>query len=794
MGIRASEGKAPTLTHVLCLSSDQLVPVASLPRASGRGRPSVWCPICGRLGEYVFSATPHFRHANDEPCNPGAAESALHRYLKALLRRELEDSRRSRRVLAVATTCWRCQHPTVVPLPVSWSTEREEVSFGDFLADVAALDGDSLRLVFEVCVTNPISESKISHLQSLGVPLLEWGADAFLAEDGEARWRPGEPLPAPRTFQSPPQFPICPRCRAVPPRAQDAASMLEGLDPSNSHAIDLRRAFGHCPVSFTPREFLRHWAGVTESKALPEFEFLARIPADVLLAPSGRQLLERLERPHGELLDSAEERDVPSEDSVEFASAEALYEAHVTPSQRLREERLDVLVLQQIQGRGRSGDTLASVGSVIAGLADEDRAVARTRVHRRNSESKPYGHRAGYLGTSRSISCERDIWRTLHRRVADDGASRPQTPADARTRSLTLITGGPGTGKTTSIRRIISDASRAGARAGSWWVCAPTHKALARLRETTTHECSSHHTVHAAIRLLRQDRTRRPTGIIVDEASFLDVQLAAQLLVEGEDVRHLVLVGDEAQLPSVGPGAVLRDVLRVFPVAAIRLNQNFRATSDLAEAGRAMREGRRPSESSALTIEYCSDADVEARSRWWLQKLYREHPVADVQALAAKNELVAALNLWALTTGVPGLPPPVRGALRPGDRAVVAGFDWSAGNVLYKGLVGTVTKDGHLLPDRAESSTVLDASVDLQAAYALTIHKSQGSEWPVVLLSLPRKMLTRNLVYTAFTRARSKVVIVAADGALEAALARLEARPTCLSRWIPHSTATRFSE
>lgn len=784
MGLQAP-GKAPTLTHALGAGGAELVRIADLPVAPGRGRPAVWCPICGCQGEYVFSATPHFRHANDDFCAVDARQTALHRYLKALLRQELESARHQGRFLEVVTECWRCSNPTIAPLTVSWTTERMEVPLGGLFADVAALAGDSVRLVFEVCVSSPVTAAKVDHLRSLNVPLLEWSSDAFITADGIARWVSGQPLPAPRTFTSPPRFPICPACRSVPPRALEAAELLEMLEPSSSIAIRLRAGFTSCPLSVSPQQFLRDWTELATASALPERESLARTPVHALLSPSVAQLLERLERPHGDLLEVANEGDIPGRESVEFASAEELFKAHRRPSPRLCADRIDVLVAQQLQtGTRWDGDTLLPVQAVVDALPREVRAAARARLTSTDTRSKPFGQRGGYVGTSRFVSCERDIWRALRWRVADDGGTPPQSPADARRRALTVITGGPGTGKTTSVRRIV-EAARAGTRAGSWWVCAPTHKALARLRETTTHECTSHHTVHAAIRMLRQDRCRRPTGIVVDEASFLDVQLAASLFVEAEDVPHLVLVGDEAQLPSVGPGAVLRDVLAVFPSASLRLTENHRSSSHLAEAGRAMRDGRRPSPSDVLTIEECAPADVEARSRSWLQELYRVHPVADVQALAATNKLVAALNDWALKSGVPRDGAAVRGQLRAGDRAVVAGFDWAAGTTLYKGLVGTVTKDGLLLPDKADSPMTLDDSVDLQPAYALTVHKSQGSEWPVVLLCLPpSRPMNRNLVYTAFTRARARVVIVAAHGALQVALDRTAPRDTCLSRWI----------
>lgn len=784
MGLQAP-GKAPTLTHALGASSAELVRIADLPVAPGRGRPAVWCPICGCLGEYVFSATPHFRHANDDFCAVDARQTALHRYLKALLRQELASARHQGRFLEVVTECWRCSNPTIAPLTVSWATEREEVPLGGLFADVAALADDSVRLVFEVCVTSPVPAAKVAHLRSLNVPLLEWSSDAFITADGNARWASGQPLPSPRTFTSPPRFPICSSCRSVPPRVFDAAELLENLVPSSSPAIRLRAGFPSCPLSVSPQQFLRDWTELATASALPERESLARTPVHALLSPSVAQLLERLERPHSDLLEVANEGEIPGSESVEFASAEELFKAHQTPSPRLRAERIDVLVLHQLQAEMRwDGDTLVPVQTVVDELPREVRAAAQARLASTDTSSKPFGQRGGRVGTSRFVSCERDIWRALRQRVADDGGTPPRSAADARHRCLTVITGGPGTGKTTSVRQIITEAARAGNRAGSWWVCAPTHKALARLRETTTHESTTHHTVHAAIRMLRKDRSRRPTGIVVDEASFLDVQLAASLFVEAEDVPHLVLVGDEAQLPSIGPGAVLRDVLTVFPSASLRLTQNHRAISQLAEAGRAMREGRRPVPSEALTIEECSPADVEARSRSWVQELYRVHPVADVQVLAATNKLVGALNDWALKSGVRREGAAIRGPLRAGDRAVVAGFDWAVGTTLYKGLVGTVTKDGLLLPDKAESPLTLDDSVDLQPAYALTVHKSQGSEWPVVLLCLPpSKMMNRNLVYTAFTRARARVVIVAAHGALEAALDRTAPRDTCLSRW-----------
>ena len=360
---------------------------------------------------------------------------------------------------------------------------------------------------------------------------------------------------------------------------------------------------------------------------------------------------------------------------------------------------------------------------------------------------------------------------------------------------VSVLTGGPGTGKTRTIEEVVAAARAAGLEAA---LCAPTGRAAKRLEELVGYPAT---TVH---RLLEA----RPTGeggfvfrygeherlphdlVVVDEVSMCDTWLAGRLVAAVDDGTHLVLVGDPDQLPSVGPGDVLRDILRagVVPVTTLSEIHRQAAGSRVVELAREMLRGELGPLKGVdgdvfLAEEPRRDRIVPRVVQAVSERVpdYLGVDVEDVQVLApvyrgpvgvdALNEaLKAALNPAAGRPSVAGLHVGDRVMqtrndpeldVANGDIGRVADLDRSAGTV-------------RVAFPRGEVTYPRDRTRDLVPAWAVTVHKSQGGEWPVVVLvcdASHRAMLWRNLVYTAVTRAARALIVVGQADALRAAAA-----------------------
>ncbi len=375
---------------------------------------------------------------------------------------------------------------------------------------------------------------------------------------------------------------------------------------------------------------------------------------------------------------------------------------------------------------------------------------------------------------------------------------------------ISILTGGPGTGKTTILRALV-DILRA--KKVRVHLAAPTGRAAQRLAETTGGFAS---TIH---RLLKFDASKggfttnenQPLStdfLIVDEASMLDTRLAAALLQAVPARAHLVLVGDTDQLPSVGAGNVLKDLISTQQVPVTRLNVIYRqkGQSQIVTTAHAINAGEPalpPSygEVSAAqawcdlnfivadsaddclrkVVELCTDF-IPRHYAWF-------HPIKDVQILAPMHkgvagvgnlntQLQAALN----PTAGPGLRGPA-GEFKAGDKVIQLKNNYDKN--LFNGDIGTVTaaepEAGWMTADfDGETHTFERGDLgDLAPAYAISIHKSQGSEYPVVIVPLLKghfMMLQRNLLYTAITRGKKKVFIVGEPAAYGMAVRNNEAR------------------
>ncbi|TMR88801.1 ATP-dependent RecD-like DNA helicase [Nonomuraea basaltis] len=369
----------------------------------------------------------------------------------------------------------------------------------------------------------------------------------------------------------------------------------------------------------------------------------------------------------------------------------------------------------------------------------------------------------------------------------------------ALTEKVAVLTGGPGCGKSFTVRSIVLLARAKRARV---ILAAPTGRAAKRLAELTGHEAT---TVHRLLQLrpggeatFDRDNPLDADLVVVDEASMLDLLLANKLVKAVAPGAHLLFVGDVDQLPSVGAGEVLKDLLAADDIPRVRLTQIFRQAQESGVVVNAHRvntgrhpvlEGMKdfflfpceePEEIAAMTV------DVVARR---IPARFRLDPRRDVQVLAPMHRGAAgagALNTAlqeALTPAREGMPERRYGGrvFRVGDKVTQLRNNYDKGAAgVFNGTVGIVTDirpDEHKLTVSTDEDESVDYAFDeldeLAHAYAVSIHRSQGSEYPAVVIPLATSawmMLQRNLLYTAITRAKRLVVIVGSRRALAQAV------------------------
>ncbi|MFD4970004.1 ATP-dependent RecD-like DNA helicase [Streptomyces sp. NPDC058424] len=379
----------------------------------------------------------------------------------------------------------------------------------------------------------------------------------------------------------------------------------------------------------------------------------------------------------------------------------------------------------------------------------------------------------------------------------------------ALTERVAVLTGGPGCGKSFTVRSIVELAR---AKKAKVVLAAPTGRAAKRLSELTGAEAS---TVHRLLELkpggdaaYDRDRPLDADLVVVDEASMLDLLLANKLVKAVPPGAHLLFVGDVDQLPSVGAGEVLRDLLADgSPVPAVRLTRVFRQAQQSGVVTNAHRinAGQHPLTDGMKDFFLFVEDDTEEAGRLTVDVAARRIPARfgldprrDVQVLAPMHRGPAGagtlngLLQQAVTPGRPDLPEKRFGGrvFRVGDKVTQIRNNYEKGeNGVFNGTVGVVTSLDPveqrltvLTDEDEEVPYEFDELDELAHAYAVTIHRSQGSEYPAVVIPVTTgawMMLQRNLLYTAVTRAKKLVVLVGSRKAIGQAVRTVSAGRRC---------------
>jgi len=368
-----------------------------------------------------------------------------------------------------------------------------------------------------------------------------------------------------------------------------------------------------------------------------------------------------------------------------------------------------------------------------------------------------------------------------------------------------IITGGPGTGKTTLIRAITTVLEGSGRAV---ILAAPTGRAAKRLTEVSQREAA---TIHKLLGygfednsfVKNQDNPLKADAIIIDEASMVDIQLFYHLLCATPASAVLVLVGDVFQLPSVGPGNVLRDLIQSEVLPVFSLTEIFRQSqqSSIVTNAHRIRHGDHPDLKKAREMKqdedfwFIEENDPEAIAEkivtlcsQTLPETFGLNPLTGIQVLTPMHKgPVGTINLnhrlQAALNPAPAVSAGNSGNFKTGDKIIHLKnnyrkevFNGDIGTIITIDPVGqslSVDYYGRIV-DYAFSETD-----ELSLAYAITVHKSQGSEYPVVIVPLITQhypLLERNLLYTALTRARRLVVLIGTTKAVQVAMRKNDPR------------------
>jgi exodeoxyribonuclease V alpha subunit len=483
--------------------------------------------------------------------------------------------------------------------------------------------------------------------------------------------------------------------------------------------------------------------------------------------------------------------------------------ADVPPESDRRAQAAAVYALREAEQGGNSFlpmDELTARTAKLIGLVADPAVLA---------EARGLVDEDGRVYRELTLESERAVAATLARRLAappylehDPGESdldsdlTPEQWAAVRgafESRISVLTGGPGVGKTRATKEIVLAAEDAGAKIA---LCAPTGRAARRLQETTGHEAQ---TIHRMLEWIPGGDPGFGPGrplpvelVVVDESSMLNLRLAEVLLEGLAETTHIVFVGDADQLPPIGAGKPFEDLIASAAAPVVRLTQIFRqaARSMITTAAHEINQGRpphldpgpeqdrdfffieRPTPERALetVVEVVAERAAES---------FGVDPIREVQTLAPMYK--GPVGIDALNERLQGRLNPdgrraVGGRFRLGDRLIQTRNSHELG--LMNGSIVFLKRDDpdeeSIVVDTDEGGTLVmpySETATLKLAYAISVHKAQGCEVPVVVAVCHRshtRMLSRPLLYTAITRARKDCVLVGDSAALAAAVNRGE--------------------
>jgi exodeoxyribonuclease V alpha subunit len=389
------------------------------------------------------------------------------------------------------------------------------------------------------------------------------------------------------------------------------------------------------------------------------------------------------------------------------------------------------------------------------------------------------------LATFRRVNWEALLGQVTRKSAFELSAEQRRAVQAALTNKVTVLTGGPGTGKTVTVRTVIAALE---AMRRQYALCAPTGRAAKRLSEATERPAKTVHRLleysprHGFQR--NEDHPLEVDCLIVDEASMLDLLLTNRLLKAVDPAAHVLFVGDVDQLPSVGAGDILRDIIGSHRVAVVRLTEIFRQAADSGIVVNAHRinRGQFPVVNEFDDFYFFSKEHPDAAAELLVDIV--EHRIPRKFRLDALDEVQVMAPMYRGACGVSNLNEMLQGALnapsprkqerrlggrifRVGDKVMQTRNNYDKD--IYNGDIGRVTRidpvDQTLTVSLDQRPVVYDwAEIDeLVHAFAISVHKSQGSEYPAVVMPILTQhylLLQRNLLYTAVTRAKQLVVLV----------------------------------
>ncbi len=449
---------------------------------------------------------------------------------------------------------------------------------------------------------------------------------------------------------------------------------------------------------------------------------------------------------------------------------------------------------------------LAESGDAVVEEIDDAPCVYLTRLHQAETNlaarirALVAGRPLGDVVVERAMKAAE--------RLPGEGPNETALSAEQRTAlryalksRVSVITGGPGTGKTTLLRSLLAALDAAGLKPT---LAAPTGRAARRLAEAAGREAKTIHRLleyapESATFIRNEKFPLRTNYLVIDEASMMDLELASSVLSALMPNSSLLLVGDRDQLPSVGPGSVLKDVIASGLVAVAELREVYRQArqSEIIANAHRVNHGEFPQTTNDpagdfFYFERSAPEDVVTTIRELVQnRLVGKFGIRDpreIQVITPMNR--GPLGTQALNRELQALLNPAGRGVRAGDREIRQGdrviqlrnnYDKGVFNGEIGRVIAVDSEKGKVEVAFEETSAAYDLSDldEIGLAYAISVHKSQGSQYPAVVMPIHQShylMLRRNLLYTAITRAEKVCVLVGTRSALSQAVRNEEER------------------